>query len=347
MTLEPTHRICACGAVCAPNPVMASASAQLSMIIGRDGPRIIVWLLVGMVIIAAIIGLLFITRGTAVQRVRGVGRDGTPVSPAESTFPLTVAVLTGTTLMSGNRVELALNGDGTFPRLWADLRSAQKSITIQMYYAEPGRVADMLATILTDRAKAGVLVFMLYDAFGSNFSDGYVGLLRAAGVTVVAFRPFRLRNLWVVQNRAHIRGIIIDGRIAWTGGFGIDDKWLGSGLHPDEWRDTNVRFWKWTWPRFAVAPGSSMSPSGRRIRLHEYCDVREATCRWSARGGDPARRYCGGMALSDGDNCFTTFAGGFVPYMSAMITGYVTAVFPVASSGSITSCGRCSESGNS
>lgn len=221
---------------------MPHASIHLAAVAERYGSRIVVWLLVAIVIIAAIIGLLFITRGTAVQRVRGVGGDGTPVAPAEPTFPLTVAVLTGTQLVPGNRVELALNGDGIFPRLWTDLRAAERSITIQMYYAEPGRVADTLASILTERARAGVLVLMLYDAFGSNFSDGYLDRLRAAGVHVVAFRPLRFRNLWVVQNRAHIRGIIIDGRVGWTGGFGFDDKWLGGGLRPDEWRDTGVRF---------------------------------------------------------------------------------------------------------
>jgi cardiolipin synthase len=38
-----------------------------------------------------------------------------------------------------------------------------------------------------------------------------------------------------------VRGIVIDGRIGWTGGFGIDDKWFGDGL-TNGWRETNVRF---------------------------------------------------------------------------------------------------------
>jgi len=212
------------------------------MIRTRWAANVVRWGLAAVIVLAAVIGLLFITRGTAVQRVRAVGGDGAPVAPAESTFPLTVAVLTGTLLVPGNRVELMLNGNGIFPPLWADLRSAQRSITIQMYYAEPGRVADTLASILTERARAGVLVLMLYDAFGAHFADGYLDRLRAAGVRAVAFRPLRFRNLWVIQNRAHIRGIIVDGRVGWTGGFGFDDKWLGGGLRPDEWRDTGARF---------------------------------------------------------------------------------------------------------
>jgi hypothetical protein len=132
-----------------------SVAARLRTGVERYGSRVIRWTLGAIVAVSAIVGLLFITRGTAVKQIRAVGVDGTPVAPAESSFALIVALLTGTPLLAGNRVELALNGDGTFPHLWADLRSAQRSITVQMYYAAPGRVADTLATILAERARAG------------------------------------------------------------------------------------------------------------------------------------------------------------------------------------------------
>ena len=198
--------------------------------------------LTGLVLVAAIVGMLFITRGTAVRHVRGVGADPAPVAPADPSFPLSIEVLAGAPLLPGNRVDLALNGDGTFPRLWADLRAARRSITIQNYYANPGRVADSLGSILEARARAGVQVYLLYDAFGSSLPDEYFERLRSAGARVVAFRPLRFRNLWVIQNRSHIRGIVVDGRLGWTGGFGIDDKWLGDARRPEEWRETNVRF---------------------------------------------------------------------------------------------------------
>src|SRR6476469_1387281 len=90
------------------------------------------------IIVAALIGFLFVTRGTVMRRVRGVGADGTPVSPSEPEFPVTVAMLTACSLIPGNHVEIALNGDGTFDRLWIDLASAKKAITLQMYYMGPG-----------------------------------------------------------------------------------------------------------------------------------------------------------------------------------------------------------------
>ena len=55
-------------------------------------------------------------------------------------------------------------------------------------------------------------------------------------------RMSSLRALEKAYARSHIRVVVIDGRIGYTGGFGMDDKWLGSGRSEDEWRDTNVRF---------------------------------------------------------------------------------------------------------
>jgi cardiolipin synthase len=203
--------------------------------------RLLNWTLIGVVLIVAMIGFLYITRGTAVRRVRSIGVDATPVSPDEHAFPLTVSLLTGTTLLPGNEVELVLDGS-LFPRLWADLRNAKTSITVQMYYALAGEVTETLAKILIERAQTGVAVYLLYDAFGAKALGGsYAKRLRQAGAQVEAFRPLRFRNLWIIQNRAHIRGIVIDSDIGWTGGFGFDDKWLGDGRTGTGWRDTNVR----------------------------------------------------------------------------------------------------------
>jgi cardiolipin synthase len=191
----------------------------------------------------ALIGFLHVTRGTAVRHVRGVGADGVPIGVDEPQFPLAVTLLTGAWMAPGNRVDIASNGDGTYNRLWEDLRSAKQSITLQLYYGNTGRMADTLRQILVDRAKAGVRVYLLYDAFGTiDIPAAHAAALRAAGVLVEPFRPIRLSTLHLAQHRAHVRGIVIDGRTGWTGGFGIDDKWFGDGRSDGSWRETNVRF---------------------------------------------------------------------------------------------------------
>jgi len=83
------------------------------------------------VLTLALIALLSATHGSVVRRVRDIGASDRPVSPREPEFAIGVAMLTGVVLMPNNSVELAANGAGTFSRLWQDLRSAQRSISIQ------------------------------------------------------------------------------------------------------------------------------------------------------------------------------------------------------------------------
>jgi cardiolipin synthase len=208
-------------------------------VLGRVGR----WSLKAAWIGLALIGFLHLTRGTAVRHVEGIGADDAPIAVSEPQFPLKATMLTGAWLAPGNRVDIALNGDGTYARLWEDLRSAERSITVQVYYGGLGRMARALDQILRERAAAGVRVRVLYDAFGaSGLPSGELDALRAAGVLVEPFRPIRLLSLHLAQHRSHVRGIVIDDHIAWTGGFGIDDKWFGDGRTNGSWRETNVRF---------------------------------------------------------------------------------------------------------
>jgi cardiolipin synthase len=201
------------------------------------------WALIAAVLFLALIGFLHLTRGTTIRHVRGISADGAPIAATDPQFPLNVGLLTGGWLLSSHHVEIALNGDGTYERLFADLQSARGSITLQVYYGMIGKVSDRLGRILLERAKAGVLVFVLYDAFGAQkIPEDQVEILRAGGVNIQPFRPLRLSTLHLIQNRSHVRGIVIDGRIGWTGGFGVDDKWLGDGRTNGAWRETNVRF---------------------------------------------------------------------------------------------------------
>ncbi len=198
---------------------------------------IIAGLLVGAL---GLIGFLDAVRGTPIKRVLPIG----PALPSvdDPAFRTTMELVSRTAMCEGNHAEIFWNGDQTYPRLWADLRGAKRTITLQLYYCEPGRMADELREILLDRTRAGVRVLFLYDAFGTTLKKEYLETLRAGGVRLEPFRPVALNALQKVQHRAHIRVVCIDSRIGWTGGFGISDKWFGDGRSPDQWRDSNVRF---------------------------------------------------------------------------------------------------------
>jgi cardiolipin synthase A/B len=199
--------------------------------------------LLGLILLVCMIaGFGYLTRGTPISRVRPLdGAEPPAVSTKE--FVELIQHAAGAQLHTGNRIEILLNGEETYPRLWNDLRSARHTITLQLYYCRPGRMADELREILLERTRAGVKVLFLRDALGSGeLTKEYVQSLQDGGVEVCTFRPTHWYMLHKAQHRSHIRVVVVDGRIAYTGGFGIDDKWHGDGKTNDAWRDTNTRF---------------------------------------------------------------------------------------------------------
>jgi cardiolipin synthase len=149
----------------------------------------------------------------------------------------------GAPLHAGNDVRLLLNGDGTYPTVWRDMRAAKQTLTVQMYFSLPGVVADTFATIMKERARAGVRTLLLLDAFGSGpMATAWADSLSAAGVEIAWLRPLRWWALHKAAQRSHARVIVIDGAVGFTGGFGLADYWQGDGLHDNQWRESNVRF---------------------------------------------------------------------------------------------------------
>ena len=201
-------------------------------------------LLIALVLILfAYIGWLYTTRGTPTRSVYAFDNPLGPPGVGDSSFVRSIELLTKTDLGAGHTIEPLFDGDGTFPRLWTDMRSAHRTLLVQLYYAKPGALADSLKNVLLDRARAGVKALVLFDAFGAqSLSDEYMDSLRAAGVRVAEFRPLKWYSLQKAQHRSHVRVIAIDGTVGYTGGFGIADVWLGDGHSKEEWRETNVRF---------------------------------------------------------------------------------------------------------
>lgn len=194
------------------------------------------------VLLMALIGVLSVTRGTPVGRVVTMSDSGPP-AVTDSLFERTFEMFTGAHVFGGNLVVPTLNGDDLYPRLWADLRAAQHTITVQMYYSLPGTVADTMARVLSERARAKVRVLFLIDAFGSqHLSDEYLDSMRAAGVEVAKLRDLHWYTIDDANYRSHVRVVVVDGKIGYTGGFGLADYWLGDGRREEQWRESSVRF---------------------------------------------------------------------------------------------------------
>jgi cardiolipin synthase len=207
----------------------------------RIAKRLTLGIVVLVVLAFALIGALSITRGTPVSHVLAIGDDRLP-GVRDSLFMRTMQTFASINLEPGNRVEVLANG-ATYPRLWEDLGSARQTITVQMYFSKPGVVADSMAKYLAERARAKVRVLLLLDAFGSQGLRGeWADRLTEAGVEVAWLRPLHWYSLHKAAQRSHVRVVVVDGRVGYTGGFGLADYWLGNGRSDDQWRESNARF---------------------------------------------------------------------------------------------------------
>ncbi len=157
-------------------------------------------------------------------------------------FRRTVEVNTRAPILPGNAITLLRNGDEFFPAMLTAIRSAQRTIDLVQYVFEKPGMAARFADALADRCRAGVSANVLLDAIGSfNIPDAYVTSMRAAGCRVTFFRPLRPWAMHLLNHRLHRRILVVDGRVGFTGGFGISEKWTGNGATDGHWRDTSVR----------------------------------------------------------------------------------------------------------
>jgi len=141
-----------------------------------------------------------------------------------------------------NQVEIITGGAHFYPAMRDAIRSAQTSVNVEAYIFEPGDAGNLLIDALVERARSGVEVRVVLDAIGSKGMRGpSLGQLRNAGCQVRFYQPLTWHGLRRVNNRTHRELLIVDGRIAFTGGAGVADRWYKTRRGVLPWRDTMAR----------------------------------------------------------------------------------------------------------
>lgn len=161
---------------------------------------------------------------------------------ADDQFARTMGSLLGPPLVAGNSLVDLQNGDAIFPAMLEAIASARRSICFETYIYWSGATGQKFADALGERASAGIPVHLLVDYVGSGRMDEtMLSGLRARGVEIHKYHPPRFYNLSRMNNRTHRKLLIVDGRVAFTGGVGIADKWNGNARTKEEWRDSHYR----------------------------------------------------------------------------------------------------------
>ncbi len=157
-------------------------------------------------------------------------------------FARAASVLFGSPLVPGNEVTPLYNGHQIFSAMLDEIRQARKSITFETYIYWSGDIGAAFTKALVERADAGVKIHLIIDAVGSAKMDStQLREMTNAGAEVEKYRAVRWYNLDRINNRTHRKLLVVDGRIGFTGGVGIADKWDGDADSPDHWRDTHFR----------------------------------------------------------------------------------------------------------
>ena len=141
-----------------------------------------------------------------------------------------------------NRLEVLHNGEECFPRMFGDMASAEHSLHIEFFGIESGALFEQMFEVLRERAAAGVEVRVVYDSIGGRLLRRRdIRRMRRAGIDVRCFMPiFSLRFAPLLNYRNHRKIVVVDGRVAYTGGMNIADRYL-FGVRGGILRDVHLR----------------------------------------------------------------------------------------------------------
>ena len=160
---------------------------------------------------------------------------------------------TGKPLIAGNKVALLYDGPQTMASMLQAITAAKDHINLETYIFDQDAVGLQFAEALMERQRSGVQVHIIYDAVGTiGTPQAFFDKMRDAGILLVAFNPvnpLKFVGPWVPNNRDHRKILVVDGRVAFTGGVNISSTYSNSSLFRSKsrtnakvgWRDTHIR----------------------------------------------------------------------------------------------------------
>ena len=145
-------------------------------------------------------------------------------------------------VFENNSVEIFTSGKALFERMFQDIERATDHIHFEFYILCPDKIGQRMMEALMRKSKEGVKVRMIIDDVGSwHLKKKHLRKLEAVGVEVKSFlevgMPFISSR---VNYRNHRKILIVDGRVAYTGGMNVADRYI-EGLEWGCWRDTHAR----------------------------------------------------------------------------------------------------------
>ncbi len=152
----------------------------------------------------------------------------------------------GVTFSNNNSVALLMSGQEKFDDMFRAIRQARSSVHLEYFNFRNDSIASLLFDILADKVKEGVEVRALFDGFGNDSNNRplkrkHLKDIRSRGIEIYEFDPIRFPWVNHVFHRDHRKIVIIDGKIAYTGGMNVADYYIKGTDVVGDWRDMHCR----------------------------------------------------------------------------------------------------------
>lgn len=134
-------------------------------------------------------------------------------------------------------------GDDGFPVMLEELKKAEKFIFIEYFIIEEGKMWNSILDILKEKAAAGVEVRVMYDDLGSigTLSARYTRTLEEMGIKAVTFNRVNPFLNIIMNHRDHRKIMVIDGKVAFSGGVNLADEYINAYVKHGHWKDNIIR----------------------------------------------------------------------------------------------------------
>ena len=152
----------------------------------------------------------------------------------------------GIQLSQHNKLKLLKSGEEKFIDLFQKIEQAKHHVHLEYFNFRNDSIANALFELLGKKAKEGVEIRAIFDAFG-NFSNNqplkkkHLKEIREKGIEIVKFDPLRFPWINHVFHRDHRKIVVIDGKIGYTGGMNIADYYIEGLPEIGDWRDMHIR----------------------------------------------------------------------------------------------------------
>lgn len=152
----------------------------------------------------------------------------------------------GITFSHNNSVTLLMSGQEKFDDMFQAIRQAQSSVHLEYFNFRNDSIASLLFRLLAQKAKEGVEVRALFDGFGNDSNNRplkrkHLKQMRSVGIEIYEFDPVNFPWVNHVFHRDHRKIVVIDGKIAYTGGMNVADYYINGTEVVGEWRDMHCR----------------------------------------------------------------------------------------------------------